>query len=442
MKVLVFAVALLGAFVAGPVAAQTALTGGTVHVGNGDVIEEGVVVFGADGELLAVGGADTATPAGATLVDVSGSVVTPGFIDVETRLGLVEISAVDRTRDADAGAVDPGPGGADPIRAAFRAVDAFNPRSAVIAVQRSGGITSVVTTPAGGLISGQAAFVDLAGARTFATVVEPFAALRINVGGQGQGSRGTALLRLREVFDDALFYAANRTRFDENRARSLAASRLDLDALVLTVQAQKPVTFEVDRAADIEAVLRLSSELGLRPVIVGGAEAWRVADALAAANVPVIVDALINLPYNFDMLGSRLDNAALLADAGVPVVLSAFDTHNARSLRFHAGNAVRAGMDHGAALQAVTRNAAAAVGMEATHGTLEAGKVANVVVWSGDPFQPRTRVEQLFIGGELIDRDNRQRELFEKYRELSRRAEPAATEAVTTKGGRDVEPND
>lgn len=427
--------------------AQTVLTGGTVHVGNGEVIENGVVVIGADGKIAGVG-KNVATPANAKVIDVGGKVVTPGLIDVDTQLGLVEIWAVNATRDSDPGPVDSPV--KDPIRAAFRASDAFNPLSAAFAVQRVGGVTSAVTTPGGGLISGQGAFIDLDGELGDATIVDPTVVMWVQLGPEREGSRGLSMLRLREVFEDAKFYEANRKNFDENRLRQLSASRLDLLAIGEAVRTRRPMMFYVHRAADILAVLELAREYGLNPIIAGGAQAWMVANELAAAKVPVVLQPTHNLPWSFDMLGAREDSAALLAKAGVPVVLSVFDTHNARNLRYMAGNAVRGGLDANVALQAITKNAADAVGVGERYGTLEAGKVGNVVVWSGDPFEFSTAPEAIYIHGRPIDMQTRQTKLFDRYRELERRAPPAerviekAAESAgedQNSGARDVESN-
>jgi imidazolonepropionase-like amidohydrolase len=411
------------------VSAQTVLEGGEVHTVSDGIIEDGVVVIGENGRIVAVGDDSLTIPEGANVVDVSGKVVTPGFIETRTSLGLVEIWAADGTRDVD-------PGGEDPVRAAFRAADAFNPNSAAIPINRVGGITSIVATPRGGLVSGQSAWVDLAAANdetpAFGQLVGEAVAMNIRYGEPAAnatgGSRGGAMESLRELYDDVQFYQQNRDNYDANRARKLAASRLDMEALTRTLGGELPVFFRAHRASDIQTVVEFSEQLGLSPVILGGAEAWLVRDMLAEKNVPVIVDPLMNLPERFESLGAREDNAALLADAGVTVVLSTFDSHNVRNLRQHAGNAVRAGLPHAKALEAVTLSAATAAGRDADYGSLEAGKVGNVVVWSGDPFELSSDVEKLFIQGRDVSLDHRQLELFERYRELERRGEPAPRE--------------
>ena len=173
------------------------------------------------------------------------------------------------------------------------------------------------------------------------------------------------------------------------------------------------------RAADILAALGVARDFKLRPVIAGGAEGWKVARELAAAKVPVLVYPL-EQPSSFDALGAREDNAARLHAAGVPVGISTGSTHNARKLRQVAGNAVRGGLPHAAAIAAITRVPAEALGLGARYGTLAAGKVANLAVWSGDPLELSTRVVDLVIRGRRVSLRSRQTVLFEKYRTLAR----------------------
>ncbi|MFI5078512.1 MAG: amidohydrolase family protein, partial [Vicinamibacteria bacterium] len=179
-----------------------------------------------------------------------------------------------------------------------------------------------------------------------------------------------------------------------------------------------PLLVAVDRASDIQALLDLAREYRVRVIVQGGAEAWRVAPALAAAKVPVLVSALDNIPASFDALGSRQENAALLRRAGVPVVITAgaVESFNVRNVKQHAGNAVAYGLPWDEALRAVTLAAAEAFGVADTVGSLAVGKAANVVVWSGDPFEFSTVVEHVFVRGvERVER-SRQDLLMERYK--------------------------
>lgn len=381
--------------------AAIAIVGGTVHTGDGLTVKDATVVIDG-GRVVAVG--KVPAPAGATVVDARGKVVTPGLVDAQTTLGLVEIEGVAPSNDTDLG-------GRHPIRAAYRAVDAYNPFSPVIASQRVEGVTTIVAAPVGGLVSGQSAAYDLLGDAPIAAPV----GIGVFLGGRDDGSRGGAILKLREVLEDARRYGKDRRAFEQNRFRAVAASRLDLEALQPVVAGRLPLTVRVGRRADILTVLRLAREEKVRIVLVGAHEAWLVADQLAAARVPVLVDASANLPFDLDAVHTRADSPALLHAAGVTIALSTFDAHNVRKLRQWAGNAVREGLPFDVALAAVTSVPADIFGL-AGHGRIAKGAVANVVVWSGDPFELSTRAEQVIVRGEVAPPMHRQRALFERYR--------------------------
>ena len=405
-------------FLASAAAAQTtAIVGGTVHTVSGDVIDNGTVIMEA-GRITRIG-SSLSIPAGARRIDASGKIVTPGLIDLGTSMGLIEVGSLSDTRDASLD-LD------DPFRAAFRVRDGLNPHSMVIPITRLGGVTSVASLPSGGIVSGQAVVIDLDGrvgaqmiVREPAAMLAAFNPLAAQAVG---GARGELSLRLREALDDARVYTEHRDAFDSRSLRRLALSRLDLEAFGPVLEGELPLFVRASRAADIDAVLALTDEYGLTTVIVGGEEAWRRADELVASETPVIVKAYANLPLQFDRLGTRFDNAALLNARGVRVALSTLTTHNARNLRFEAGQAVRHGMPWPAALRAVTLTPAEVIGIAETHGSIEPGKRANIVVWSGDPFEPSSAPEHIFIKGREIEHDSRQLRLLERYRNLDGRA--------------------
>lgn len=403
---------------AAPLSAQTiAIEGGTVHTMTGAPIENGTVLV-RDGRIVAVG-ADVSVPEGAQRIDARGKVVTPGLFDANTNMGLVEVGAVRGTVDF---AMDTGEGPeADYVAAAFDVTDALNPQSIVIPVNRIAGVTTTVSRPVGGLVAGQGVVIDLAGERAGDLLVRSPVAMFASLGEgsqrSGGGTRAGATLRLREVLDDARFYAANRASFDRGASRRLAASRLDLEALLPVVEGRLPLAVEAHRASDIRTALRIAEEYGLRLILLGATEGWMVADEIAAANVPVVVKVLQNLPANFERLGARYDNAALLRAAGVRVAISPEDTHNSRNIKQEAGNAVAYGLPHEEALRAITLYPAQIFGVADSHGSLEPGKVANVVVWGGDPLELLTPVEAVLIGGRQIPLVSRQTELRDRYLE-------------------------
>ncbi|MCA9553891.1 MAG: amidohydrolase family protein, partial [Myxococcales bacterium] len=216
------------------------------------------------------------------------------------------------------------------------------------------------------------------------------------------------------AFDEARTYRAKKGLYERGDMYDMKTSRLDLEALDPALRGRLPVIVEVNRASDILAVLKLAKEEGLDIAILGGADAWLVADALARAKVPVIVNPLADLPSSFESRYARADNAALLAQAGVQVAISTRSSHNASGLRFHLANAVRAGLPPELALRAATLVPAEIFGMKG-YGALERGKVANVVVWTGDPFEPSSYAETIIIRGEVQPTESRQTALARKY---------------------------
>ena len=393
--------------------AQTiAITGGTVYPVSGPKMAGGTVLL-RDGNILAVG-PNLTVPDGAVRVDATGRWVTPGLIHLRTTLGLKLFDSggqEETEEDAVTGE----------IKAAFNVVDGLNPASITIPVARMEGITSAVAAPAGGLIPGQAALIDLTGDQVDKMLVKAPVAMMADLsqGGKesGGGSRAGAVLRLRRVLRDALEYAERREDFRRAQIQPLAATAADLEALQPVLRGELPLFVIANRRSDIESALRLAREFKLRIAIYGGVEAWQAAPALAAAQVPVMLEPLSDVP-SFDALGARLDNATLLRAARVSVVAAQSDAAHFRDLRQAAGNEVRNGMSWEDALRTVTLAPAEVALVADRYGSLDAGKVANVVVWSGDPLELSSRVEHLFIRGREVPLVSRQTELLERYRRL------------------------
>jgi imidazolonepropionase-like amidohydrolase len=414
MRTNVFRAAALAALVPAALSAQTiAIEGGRVHTMAGAPIEGGTVLI-RDGRIVAVG-SGIAVPAGAVRIDARGKQVTPGFFESNTRIGLTEVGSVTQTNDfrmTDA----------DQVTAAFNVADGLNPHSIVIPVTRIGGVTTAVSAPTGGMISGTGVVIDLAGddapAMLVRTPVAMFATLGQGSQAAGGGARAGATMRLREILEDARAYARNRAAFERGETREYAASRLDLEALQPVLRGELPLAVEAHRAADIRTALRIAEEYGLRMVLLGGTEAWMVAGDLARARVPVVVKVLQNLPDDFERLGSRYDNAALLRRAGVQVAITTGETHNARNIKQEAGNAVAYGLPYDEALRAVTLVPAQIWGVADRYGSLEAGKVANVVVWGGDPLELMTPVEAVIIRGRQVPMVSRETLLRDRYMRL------------------------
>jgi imidazolonepropionase-like amidohydrolase len=392
--------------------AQTiAITGGTVYPVSGPKLANATVLI-RDGKIVAVG-AGVTTPSDATRIDASGKWVTPGLIDGAGQLGLVEIGAVAGTRE--------GSLRGDTIAAAFNVAEGLNPASMLIPVTRIEGVTTALATPLGNLVAGQAVMIDLAGNTIEAMLVKSPVGIvaDLSEGGKSEagGSRAGVADRLRRAFRDALEYERRRADFNRAQMPPLAESAPDLEALLPMLHGQEAFIANANRRSDIETALRLAREFKLKLVLAGAQEAWQLAAELARAGVPVLVEPLDNIP-SYDALGVRYENAGLLAKAGVKIALMETDTHNSRNLRQEAGNAVAYGMTWEQALRAVTLSPAEIFGVADRYGSLEAGKVANVVVWSGDPFEFTTGVEHVLIRGKEIPLKSRQTELLERYKKL------------------------
>ena len=396
--------------------AQTiAITGGRVFPVSGPVIENGTVLV-RDGKIVAVG-ANVTVPSGATRIDATGKWVTPGLINALTGLGVNEIGQVQTT-------VDRGARGENAVAAAFPVWEGVNPASTMLAPARNDGITSVVVVPTGGLVAGQAALLDLVPGTLTDMLNKAPVSMVAQFGDARSGNtnaRGEQYVRLKELLQDARAYAARRAEFERAQTRDFAGRRLDLEALIPVVQGRLPLLVNADRASDIDAVLRLARETNVRVIIGGGAESWMVADRLAAANVPVVVGSMNNIPTSFAALGQRQETPALLQRAGVKVVLIANgsggeEVFNVRNLKYDAGVAVAFGMTWDDALRAITLTPAEVLGVANRLGSLQPGRDANLVVWSGDPFELSTRAEHVLIRGREIMEPSRQDELMERYK--------------------------
>ncbi|MEE2902385.1 MAG: hypothetical protein VYC39_08645, partial [Myxococcota bacterium] len=318
-----------------------AFTNAQIYPVSSAPIKDGTLLL-KNGKISAIG-KNVVIPKEAKLVDCTGKWITPGFIDSATQLGLREVSQV-------AGTVDSSPSRKDPIRASVRAADGVNPRSAAIGVARRHGVTSALSALSGGLISGQGVWLNLFDGRndSWMDTISDDTGLWMRFGEGGAravgGSRASAIQHLRETFDDARLYSQNRKNFEKNTLRHLVTSRLDLEAVLKVTSGKEPLVVSVHRASDILAMLNFAREQRLQLVILGGAEAWLVKSQLAKAKVPVILNPIENLPASFESRNMRGDNAAILSEAGVRVLISSQSTHNVSSLRFLVGNAIRAGL--------------------------------------------------------------------------------------------------
>ena len=399
--------------------AQTiAIVGGKVYPVSAPPIDNGTVLI-RDGRIVAVGTSVT-IPAGAQRIDATGKIVTPGFVNGASHVGLEEINSVASTRESAAR-------GRERIAAAFRPWEGLNPRSVLIGQTRDAGVTAIVAMPSGGLISGQAGVLRLVNGGVSDMLLRAPVGMVANLGptgGPNATPRAETLTRLREILEDTRVYRTRRADYERAQTRQLVVSKIDMDALVPVLEGRVPLIVDVDRASDIETAMKIAREYGIRLIVRGGAEAWMLADRLAAAKVPVLTGAMASAPNEFAALGQRQENAGLLVKAGVSVTLignaegGSTDAFTARNVRYEAGNAVAYGMEYNAALRAITLTPAETFGVADQVGSLSAGKRADVVIWSGDPFEFSSRAEHVFVNGVQSTTPTREDLLESRYKTL------------------------
>jgi imidazolonepropionase-like amidohydrolase len=394
---------------------------------SGPEIENGTIVI-RNGliESIATGGASV--PAGAQEIDARGLTVYPGMIDAGTSMGLMEIAAgapgtVDVT---EIGEMNPN----------AQAIVAVNPHSAHIAVTRVNGITSVVTMPRGNTISGQAALINLDGTTPREMAVVPSVALVINFPRvsatsfdalfnpqtvnltEATTARDRQIENLRKILRDAEAYGKAQDAYARDKSLPRPDQSVVLTALVPFVRGMRPVMMHADREAEIRAAVRFADEMKLKPIIIGGNEAWKAASLLKERNVPVILTGVLDLPAREDDYYDVLyENAAKLQQAGVRFCISTGDMGpSVRDLPYHAGMAAAFGLPRIEALRAVTLYPAQIMNVADRMGSLETGKIANIVVTDGDLLEARTRLRYLFINGRQVPLTSRHTELYEQFK--------------------------
>jgi imidazolonepropionase-like amidohydrolase len=416
MRHFLLAAAALAALAAPAHAETIAITGGRVVIGDGSApIEVGTVVV-RDGIIVAAG-PGVAVPAGARQIDASGKWVTPGVFAGFTRLGLSEVDAVNGTNDKS--------GGKSGFSAAIDIAPAIDPFRSPFAVNRSAGVTRAVVAPeaADNIFAGQGAIADLGADSDAVTKPRAFQFAEFGEAGAANsgGSRAGNHLHFRAMLREAQDYAANRNAFDDELLKAE-----DAKALLAVLRGEQRLLIHVEGANDMLRLIELKREFpAIKMVFVGASEGWRVAPQIAQAGIPVIASALNDLPASFEMLGASQSNIGRMQDAGVKVAIGMINDRDSHQLRYttqYAGNLVSlqrvpsaTGLSWDEAFAAISSVPADIMGVGDRHGSLRAGKVADVVVWDGDPLELSSAATTVIIDGVEQPLGNRQQRLRDRY---------------------------
>jgi imidazolonepropionase-like amidohydrolase len=414
---------------AAPASNETiALKGGKLLTITHGVIENGVVVMH-NGRITAVGGPGTAIPSGAKVIDTTGMTVYPGLIDSETHLGLTEISAERMTNDE----IEM----SDEIMPHMHVYDAFHAETTLIPVTRLNGITNAIVAPASGdTLPGQDSFIQLAGPSATEMLTVRDIAMPLNFTGAQRRNqsfeqakfpftRMGMATQLRQAFLDALDYDQKIAAYEKKKSSSDTKEKdkagnppkrdLKLEALLPYLHGKKPVVLAAEQPNDLLTALELANEFHLKIILNHVTHSASLLDKIAATGLPVIIGPIYEQPKDSERYDAVYSMPAQLAKRGVKIAFASYDSHQARNLPYAAGYAVGFGLPPEEALKAMTINPAQIWGVDKDLGSLEVGKMGNVVVANGDPLDVKTDVKHVFIQGQEIPLVSKQTELRDQY---------------------------
>jgi imidazolonepropionase-like amidohydrolase len=392
----------------------------------GAEIQRGTVVI-RNGRIAAVG-ANVSIPGNARVIDARGLAVYPGMIDSGTTIGLTEIGQVRATIDTtELGEFNPH----------MRAIVAIHPESELIPVARVNGITTVVSRPSGGVFSGQAALINLDGWTWEEMMLKApigivfnypsiqsgrsfdFATMQVQERSfqTAKKERDERLDKTRRLLDDARAYAKAKEAKAKNGLLPDVEVNHTLEALIPVVKGELPLIVSANQERDIKSAIEFAEEQKVKMILSGGAAAWKVASLLKEKNIPVLLGPILRLPQTEDEpYDQPFTVAKTLHEAGVKFAFQTNDASNARNLPYHAAMCAAFELPREEALKALTIYPAQIWGVADQAGSIEVGKLANLVVWDGDPLEIRSQVKYLFIKGKQIPLTSKHTELYEKYR--------------------------
>lgn len=375
----------------------------SIYAGDGTEILEDHDLYVVDGKIFDI--RKNIEVSSDKVVEVDSKMITAGFISPFSHLGLIEINQIAATRDDSS----------DIYTAGFSISQAFNPSSTLIPYNLNGGLTAAISAPSGsGLFSGLGSAFSLSGHRDSLLLKD--IALFGSIEADGE-SKAANILLIEDTFDLARKFNEDSQEIQEfGLPDSVKYSKRDLLAIKRVLNNEIPLVISINRASDIITMIDFAKNQNIKLVIMGASEGWMVAKQLAESKIPVILEPINNLPTSFDRLGSRLENAALLNNAGVKILISydEWETHNAYLSRQGAGIAVSYGLPWHEAINALTKNVSDTFNIP-NRGTLTIGHEADLIVWDADPLEVTSFPEQIYISGRLMSPHTRSLMLRDRY---------------------------
>jgi len=394
-----------------------AIKGATIIPVVGADIPEGVILI-QDGHIWEIG-ASVDIPQNAKVINAKGLFAYPGMIDSYCTLGLSEIGAVRATQDSrETGKINP----------QVSAVEALRPDSMHIPISRSNGITTALVAPSGGLISGKSGLIRLVGWTPEEMIVKSPLLMHIQLPGGGRRPRGNTassapvqaskkVKELKELFHKARYYQKRKATAKKDPQLTLPEFDEQLEFFLPVVNRELPVMISVYTASGILDAIRFVKEEKIKAVFYGVTEGWQVATEIKDSGIPVVLGSLYGMPSKWeDGYDALYRNPSVLSQAGVKIAFSSSDAALAKDLPYHASKAAAFGLDKREALKGVTIYPAEIFGVADMYGSLEKGKVANIVLADGDILELRTNIKHVFIDGNEMDLSSIYTELLEKFK--------------------------
>ena len=390
-------------------AQQAAITGGDIVTGTGEIIKNGTILV-KDGRIEKVG-KEIAIPEGYKVIEAAGKTIWPGRIDALSIIGLSEIGAVAVTNDANEKT--------STNTAHLRAADGINPESSVIGVTRNNGITTTqVMQGRAAPINGLTAIIDLDGRRLDQMLIADGTAIVLNFNAMERGKYPSTRPGIMAFIRQSFFDIQNKLEKAEGKDADKNELNLKDQVLARVLKGEISVFAFCEENQDIRNAITLGKEFSLKMVLIPGSGWGRQINMIKESGYPVLITNTFSNPLESQAYDYNYSMAGEIHKAGIPLAFASCTAHNARQMPDAVSMSVTYGLPYDIGMQALTLSAARILGIDKDYGSIEAGKVANIAVWNGDPLQISSKVVKLFIRGKEVSLESRQELLRDRYLEI------------------------